>query len=112
MRRFLAIMAVTCGIGWDGQAAGQGQLLDLRQPSVVVGALQQGGYKAVLKQNSKGEPYVLSGTNGSDFTIEFYGCTATGGQGDCGSYQFTSWYKPEPIFTAEFANEWNSPNAS
>jgi hypothetical protein len=47
---------------------------------------------------------VLSGANGSSFTIEFYGCT---GVKDCGSYQFSSWYKAEPLFTPELANEWN-----
>ena len=80
------------------------RLLDLRQPSVVVQALHDAGYKAELKTNKAGEPYVLSGANGSSFTIEFYGCT---GVKDCGSYQFSSWYKAEPLFTPELANEWN-----
>ncbi|MGY6366112.1 hypothetical protein ACXITL_24460, partial [Escherichia coli] len=60
------------------------RLLDLRQPPVVVQALQDAGYKAELKTNNAGEPYVLSGANGSSFTIEFYGCT---GVKDCNSYQ-------------------------
>lgn len=80
------------------------RLLDLRQPTVVAAALRDAGYKAELKTNSKGEPYILSGANGSDFTIEFYGCT---GVKDCGSYQFSSWYKAEPLFTMALANEWN-----
>lgn len=80
------------------------RLLDLRQPPVVVQALHDAGYKAELKINKAGEPYVLSGANGSSFTIEFYGCT---GVKDCGSYQFSSWYKAEPLFTPELANEWN-----
>jgi hypothetical protein len=79
-------------------------LLDLRQPSVVVQALHDAGYKAELKTNKAGEPYVLSGANGSSFTIEFYGCT---GVKDCGSYQFSSWYKAEPLFTKEGTlDEW------
>ncbi|MBP2276740.1 MULTISPECIES: YbjN domain-containing protein [Sphingomonas] len=80
------------------------RLLDLRQPPVVVQALQDAGYKAELKTNKAGEPYVLSGANGSSFTIEFYGCT---GVKDCNSYQFSSWYKAEPLFTPELANAWN-----
>ncbi|MDB5703739.1 MAG: YbjN protein [Sphingomonas bacterium] len=104
MRRLIAILAPLLGMTIAGQAAAQDKLLDLRQPTIVVGALHDAGYKAELKQNSKGEPYVLSSANGSDFTIEFYGCT---GQNDCGSYQFSSWYKAEPLFTIALANEWN-----
>ena len=81
------------------------KLLDLRQPEVVAAALREAGYKAVVKANSKGEPFISSAANGAEFTIEFYGCT---GVKDCGSYQFASWYKAEPLFTAAFANEWNS----
>ncbi len=57
-----------------------------------------------MKTNAKGEPYIESSANGSSFTIEFYNCT---GLADCTSYQFASWYKPDPLFTLAFANEWN-----
>lgn len=85
-------------------AATPDTLLDLRQPTVVANALRDAGFKAELKTNAKGEPYVESSANGSSFTIEFYNCT---GQVDCTSYQFASWYKSEPLFTPNFANEWN-----
>ena len=104
MRRSIATFALLWGLGCAGQAIAQDRLLDLRQPPVVADALRQAGYKAELKKNSKDEPYILSGASGSDFTIEFYGCK---GQVDCGSYQFSSWYKPEPVFTVALANEWN-----
>ncbi|MFA6115124.1 MAG: YbjN domain-containing protein [Sphingomonas sp.] len=104
MRRLIAISALLYGMTSAIQATAQDRLLDLRQPPVVVTALKDAGYKAELKKNDKGEPYILSSASGSDFTIEFYGCT---GQVDCGSYQFSSWYKAEPIFTIALANEWN-----
>ncbi|CAN5376822.1 hypothetical protein BH09PSE4_BH09PSE4_06150 [soil metagenome] len=107
MRRASIALVLMCGTGWAGEAAAQDRVLDLSQPTVVVSALQDAGYKAVLKQNSKGEPYVASSANGSEFTIEFYGCKGAKGQTDCPSYQFSSWYKPDPVFTAAFANEWN-----
>ena len=105
--RYLAIALLASSLGANAaqaQAPSPDRLLDLRQPSVVAAAVRDAGYKAELKTNSKGEPYVLSGANGSDFTVEFYGCT---GVKDCGSYQFSSWYKAEPLFTAALANEWN-----
>lgn len=101
--RFIAIALLASSLA-PAAAQAQDRLLDLRQPTVVAAALHDAGYKAELKTNSKGEPYILSGANGSDFTIEFYGCT---GLKDCGSYQFSSWYKADPLFTLAFANEWN-----
>ncbi|KQM88251.1 hypothetical protein ASE67_00335 [Sphingomonas sp. Leaf23] len=86
-------------------AAPEGSVLDLRQPGNVVTALQAAGYKAELKINKAGEPYILSATNGESFTVEFYGCE---GLKSCNSFQFASWYKKEPIFTAAVANEWNA----
>ncbi|MFD1036331.1 YbjN domain-containing protein [Sphingomonas hankookensis] len=80
-------------------------LLDLRQPGNVVTALQKAGYRAELKINKQGEPYVLSGVNGNSFTVEFYGCE---GLKDCGSFQFASWYKKDPLYTAALNNEWNA----
>ncbi|KQM66710.1 MULTISPECIES: YbjN domain-containing protein [unclassified Sphingomonas] len=88
-------------------AAPDGALLDLRQPGNVVTALQAAGYKAELKINKQGEPYILSATNGESFTVEFYGCD---GLKDCKSFQFASWYKAEPVFTATMTNEWNARN--
>ncbi|PXA94670.1 hypothetical protein DMC47_20370 [Nostoc sp. 3335mG] len=80
-------------------------MLDLRQPGNVVTALQRAGYKGELKINKAGEPYVQSSANGEPFTIAFYECD---GLKDCKSFQFNAWYKKEPIFSPELANEWNA----
>lgn len=104
MRRLIVTLVLFLGTTGAVQAAAQDRLLDLRQPTIVADALRQAGYKAELKTNSKGEPYIESGANGSSFTIEFYNCT---GLVNCTSYQFASWYKPDPVFTLAFANEWN-----
>lgn len=81
------------------------KMLDLSNPEVVAAAVRDAGYKAELKTNSKGEPYISSSTNGSDFTVEFYGCE---GVKSCGSFQFYSWYKKDPLYTLELVNEWNA----
>ena len=104
MRRLIAALALLYGMTSAVEAAAQDNLLDLRQPTIVADALHEAGYKADLKTNTKGEPYIESSANGSSFTIEFYNCT---GLVDCTSYQFASWYKPDPVFTIAFANEWN-----
>ena len=105
MRRLIATLVLLFGMtSAANAAAAQDKLLDLRQPTVVADALREAGYKAEVKTNTKGEPYIESSANGSSFTIEFYNCT---GLVDCTSYQFASWYKPDPVFTIAFANEWN-----
>lgn len=80
---------------------------DLRQPGNVVKALQQAGYKAEMKLNDAGEPYVLSATNGEPFSVDFYECE---GLKDCKSFQFRALFRKDPIFTAALANEWNRTN--
>ena len=104
VRRLIATLALSWGMTSAVHAAAPDRLLDLRQPKVVAAALLEAGYKAELKTNTKGEPYIASSANGSSFTIEFYNCK---GLVDCTSYQFSSWYKADPLFTLAFANEWN-----
>jgi hypothetical protein len=104
LRRLVATLALLWGMTSAANAAAQDKLLDLRQPSVVAEALREAGFKAEAKTNAKGEPYIESSANGSSFTIEFYNCA---GLVDCTSYQFSSWYKADPMFTPAFANEWN-----
>jgi hypothetical protein len=104
VRRLIATLALLWGMTSAAAAAAPDRLLDLRQPSVVADALHEAGFKAEVKTNAKGEPYIESSANNSSFTIEFYNCT---GLVDCTSYQFASWYKAEPLFTPAFANEWN-----
>ena len=104
MRIFVQIIALFIGIMAAGRAQAADKMLDLSSPKTFAAALNDAGYKAVLKQNKRGEPYILSSTSGNDFTVEFYGCKE---QSACTSYQLTSWYKPDPIFSIALANEWN-----
>lgn len=106
MRAFgtgLALAAAMWGTG--AAAADDAKMLDLSKPEVVAQATRDAGYRAELKTNSKGEPFISSATNGSDFTIEFYGCKA---KIDCGSLQFYSFYKKDAYYTLEMVNEWNA----
>jgi hypothetical protein len=81
------------------------RMLDLGKVEVVAAAVRDAGYKAEIKRNSKGEPYIVSAANGSPFTIEFYGCKPDTG---CSSLQFYSWFKKKAGFTPELANDWNA----
>lgn len=93
----LAAMLVT------SPALAEDELLDLSTPELVQAAVQAAGYKATLEKNDDGSLYILSAANGSDFTIDLTDCKAL----KCSGLSFQSWYKPEPIFTAELTNRWN-----
>ncbi|NIJ18586.1 hypothetical protein FHS95_000255 [Sphingomonas naasensis] len=83
----------------------QEPLLDLSAPHLVAKALQDAGYKAEIAKSKSGDPYIKSAANGSDFTVEFYGCELANG---CGSIQFYSWRKKESWYTPALANRWNT----
>jgi hypothetical protein len=101
------ILWIALAIAWATPAAAQKEtdLLDLSDPKQVAQAMVAAGYKAELKSNSKGEPFITSSTNGQSFTVEFYGCK---GAKECGSFQFYSWFKKDPFYTLELVNEWNA----
>ena len=84
----------------------QDKLVDLGDVKTVAGLLLQAGYKADLKKNDDGTGYILSAANGSDFTLRFYSCKD--GDTGCESFEFFSYYKKKPYFTADLANEWNT----
>jgi hypothetical protein len=86
-------------------ALAEDRLIDIAQPAAVVAAMQEAGYKAVLKKSKEGESFIESAANGSPFTVQFYGCKD--GK-DCGSLQFHSWYKKKPLYTVALVNRWNT----
>lgn len=80
--------------------------LDPGDVKAVAAVLQEHGYKAEIKKDDQeGMPYILSGANGNSFQIYFYGCKD---DKRCDSYEFYSWYKKDPLYTVDLANEWNS----
>lgn len=87
-------------------AMAEDRIVDIAQPEIVVQALQEEGYKAILKTHQEGGlPYIESAANGSTFTVEFYGCK-TGK--NCTSLEFYAWYKKTPTYTVDFVNRWNA----
>ena len=87
-------------------ARAQDVLLDLSTAEQLQAAVQEAGYKVELKKNDDGSLYILSAANGEGFTIDLTDCKAL----KCDGLSFQAYYKPEPIFTPAFANEWNQEN--
>src|SRR3546814_316727 len=79
-------------------------MLDLRKPDAIAHALQQAGYKAEIRTDSKGKTYISSAANGQNFSIQFYDC----GDDGCNSLQFYTWYKKQDYFSPALTNDWNA----
>lgn len=97
---FAGLMLV---IGAPASAAEE-KLVDLSTAAGVATALQEAGYKAIIKQGDDGDPYILSAANGEEFSVEFYDCKDK----HCTSIAFASFYKEDPLWTAALTNEWNA----
>ncbi|MFI4936263.1 MAG: YbjN domain-containing protein [Caulobacterales bacterium] len=70
----------------------------------VAQVLQDKGYKAEVTTDDEGDPKVKSATDGTNFTIFFYGCN----HGPrCASVTFQAAFHVEGGLTAERINDWN-----
>lgn len=88
-----------------GAAVAQERTEDIGSIKTVAGLMLQAGYRAEIKKTKEGESYIASAANGSDFSINFYGCKNDIG---CDSFEFQSWYKKQPYFSPALTNEWNA----
>lgn len=75
--------------------------------SSVVAGLQAAGYKAEIKKNKSGKPYIASATNGSDFSVNFLDCDDSPKAIGCKTLMFTSWWSAQPYLTIALANKFN-----
>jgi len=81
------------------------RVVDVSSVKGVAALLQEAGYKAEIKTGDDGDAYISSGINGGDFQLIFYGCKNDMG---CDSFEFYSYFKKKPFFSAAMANEWNA----
>ena len=70
----------------------------------VAQVLQDKGYRAEIGKDDTGDPKVKSATDGTNFTIFFYGCNHTD---RCSSIEFQSGFHLPSGFTLAKINDWN-----
>lgn len=88
-------------------ASAADRVVDVSSVEKVAALMREAGYKAEIKTAKDGSTYISSATGGNGFQVNFYGCKKNV---DCGSFDFYSWFKKEPFFTTDMANEWNAKN--
>jgi Putative bacterial sensory transduction regulator len=99
MKKFLFSVAAIAGFSGVAQA----EMVEARDPSSVVRALQAGGYKAILTKDSTGDPKIESASSGAKFIINFYGCTKNV---DCRTLTFYAGWTSSNTSMNQM-NEWN-----
>lgn len=100
------VLPLIAGLLFQGTAIAQDKLFDASNPAEMAAALRAAGYKAELKKDTDGDPYIASAANGSNFEIDFYECK----EGKCTSFQFSTYYDADPLWTPALANDWNAHN--
>lgn len=104
MLRKMAVALVSAAVlAFPGVA--QAQMVQAQNPSSVVKALQDAGYRAELTADDAGDPMIYSFSGGSRFAVFFYGCTDNR---DCRTIQFFAGYTDPDNASLSTMNRWNS----
>lgn len=83
-------------------AVAAAQLVDATDPRQVAALVQEGGYRATLTTDNTGDPMIESALDGTEFVIQFFGCTANT---DCRYIVFRAGFLGGG--TLERMNAWN-----
>ncbi len=97
----VALAAYSTGANAEDATACPKDMVCASNPTSVVTALQDAGFRAKLAKNNYGEPLISSAANGYNFAVAFYGCEKNE---KCDALHFRSSFSPDLIYTAEYAN--------
>jgi Putative bacterial sensory transduction regulator len=106
MFRIIALAAAML-FGLSISDPAQAQMVRAQDTQTVVAALQAAGYRAELKKDNDGDPYIMSTSSGTDFAIFFFGCTKNV---NCTTVQFFSGFDNPTNASLSAMNAWNSEN--
>ncbi|WP_422370466.1 YbjN domain-containing protein [Hoeflea sp.] len=81
------------------------QMVNPNDPATVVQALQELGYQARLEAASDGDPRIKSSIDGTNYSINFYGCNSD--NRDCGSLLLQAGWDLTDGISFEVINGWN-----
>jgi hypothetical protein len=96
------ILALACLVG--GTSSANAQTVDPAFPRSIVNALQSLGLRATLEKDDAGDPMILSGVSGANFTIWFYGCDQNV---NCDAIQLSAGFDTTDAISMSVANDWN-----
>lgn len=102
---WVRVLAAAAALAVATPAIADDRVVDVSSVDSVAALLREAGYKAEIKVGKDGDFYLESATGGNSFQIIFYGCKD---KINCDSFDIYSWFKKEPFFSTEMANDWNA----
>ena len=100
----IRVLAAAAAMAVSVPAFAADRIVDVSSVEGVATLMREAGYRAEVKVGKDGDSYIVSATGGNSFQVLFYGCKNKVG---CDSFDFYSWFKKEPFFSTDLANEWN-----
>jgi hypothetical protein len=99
------VLAAVAALVVSTPAIAADRVVDVSSVDSVAALLREAGYRAEIKVAKDGDFYLDSATGGNSFQVTFYGCKD---KINCDSFEFFSYFKKEPFFSTDLANEWNA----
>lgn len=82
------------------------ELIDATDPERLVSVIQDLGYRAKLSVDDAGDPLILSSVGGTEFSLQFFGCSENK-HDQCKLLMFRVGYDLEEGTNLETINSWN-----
>ena len=105
MRMLARICAATVAVALAQSSVAE-ELLDATNPERMASVIQELGYRAKLDVDDVGDPIIHSSVGGTDFVLQFFGCTEDNND-QCKLLLFKVGYDLSEGMTLEVVNSWN-----
>ena len=105
MRMLARICAATVAVALAQSSIAE-ELVDATNPERMASVIQELGYRAKLDVDDIGDPIIHSSVGGTNFVLQFFGCTEDNND-QCKLLLFKVGYDLSEGMTLEAVNSWN-----
>lgn len=105
MRTLAQISAATVAMALAQSSIAE-ELVDATNPERMVSVIQELGYRAKLDVDNIGDPIIHSSVGGTDFSLQFFGCTEDNND-QCKLLLFKVGYDLSEGMNLKAVNSWN-----
>jgi len=111
MKKFarIGVAAMVIVVSQASFAQDSETLIDATDPEALVSVFQDLGYRAKLDVDSAGDPIIYSSVGGTDYALQFFGCSDDTND-QCTLLLFKVGYDLAEGTTFEAVNAWNHDN--
>lgn len=102
----ICVATVTVALAQSSIAEELEELVDATNPERMVSVIQELGYRAKLDVDDIGDPIIHSSVSGTDYVLQFFGCTEDNND-QCRLLLFKVGYDLSEGMSLEAVNSWN-----